>query len=206
MRIGVFGGSFDPVHYGHLILAEQCREQAGLDEVWFIPAARPPHKLDDPQAPFDARVEMLRLAVAGQPAFRIDVLEAERDGPSYTADTLEVLDRRHPNHAWSLLLGGDSLVDLPSWRDPQRILRRAGLVVMERPGSPVIGADGLARSLRLPIGAKLDLRKVDVPLIDLSSRDIRGRVAAGRSIRYMAPRDVEVYVLDNRLYRGSSKI
>lgn len=206
MRIGVFGGSFDPIHYGHLILAEQCREQAGLDEIWFIPAARPPHKLDDAPSPFDARVAMLRLAVAEQPAFHLDLLEAERDGPSFTADTLDELARRHPGHEWSLLLGGDSLVDLPSWREPARILRRAELVVMERPGSAVIGPEPLARSLKLPAGATLPLRKVDVPLIDLSSRDIRRRVAAGRSIRFMVPREIEDFAIANRLYRDSTKL
>jgi nicotinate-nucleotide adenylyltransferase len=202
MRIGVFGGSFDPVHYGHLILAEQCREQAGLDEVWFIPAARPPHKLDDSQSPFAARVEMLRLALSGPPVFRIDPLETERDGPSFTADTLEELDRRHPGREWSLLLGGDSLADFPSWREPLRILKRAELVVMERPGSPILGPEELAGALKMPAGTQPRLRKVDVPLIDLSSRDIRRRVTAGCSIRFMVPPEVDDYVRANRLYRN----
>src|SRR6202007_3402109 len=96
MRIGVFGGTFDPVHYGHLILAEQCREQGRLDQVLFVPAARPPHNDREPITPFARRVEMLALAIAGQPAFRIDDLEKDRPGPSYTADTLDEIQHRHP--------------------------------------------------------------------------------------------------------------
>src|SRR5580692_11114015 len=98
MRIGVFGGTFDPVHFGHLIMAEQCREQAALDQVWFVPSARPPHKVDQPLTPFAQRVEMLALALAGQPAFRVEEIEKDRPGPSYTADTLDDLSRFHPNN------------------------------------------------------------------------------------------------------------
>ena len=110
-RIGIFGGTFDPVHLGHLIMAEQAREQAGLDQVWFVPAARPPHKLDRPLTAFHHRVEMLALAVAGHSAFRVNELEKDRSGPSYTVDTLEELHRRHPDTAMHLLLGSDNLPD-----------------------------------------------------------------------------------------------
>src|SRR5919199_5145855 len=112
MRVGIFGGTFDPVHLGHLILAEQCREQGQLDQVWFIPAARPPHKQDQSLAPFAQRVEMLSLAIAGNPAFRIDELEKDRAGPSYTVDTLAELQRHHPGTEWFLLIGSDCLPDL----------------------------------------------------------------------------------------------
>lgn len=200
MRIGVFGGSFDPVHFGHLILAEQCREQAQLDEVWLIPAARPPHKYTHPPSEFSHRLHMLELAVAGQPNYRIDQLEAERSGPSFTADTLDELHRRHPSHDWYLLLGSDSLPDLPQWHEPQRIVARAGLVVMERPGWPVVTADELAKLLKLPPDAELRLQKVEVPLIDLASRDIRRRVRTGKSIRFMVPADVENYLRNQKLY------
>src|SRR5262245_27176081 len=121
MRLGIFGGTFDPVHYGHLILAEQCREQARLDEVWFVPAPRPPHKTEESLARFEQRVEMLQLALAGQPAFRIDKLEKDRAGPSYTVDTLAELQHRHAHDELFLMIGSDTLKDLPGWREPRRV-------------------------------------------------------------------------------------
>src|SRR5581483_2585790 len=133
MRIGVFGGTFDPVHLGHLIVAEQCREQGQLDEVLFIPAARPPHKLDRPLTPFTQRVEMLQLTLAGNPAFRRDEVDKNRPGPSYTVDTLEDLHRRDPGAELFLIIGADCLPDLPTWREPSRIAERAGFLVVPRP-------------------------------------------------------------------------
>ena len=179
MRVGIFGGTFDPVHVGHLILAEQAREQARLDEVWFVPAPRPPQKEGLALTRFDYRVEMLALATAGQPAFRIDELEKERAGPSYTIDTLEELHRRSPEHTFFLLVGSDSLADLPFWREPRRILEQAGLVVMARPGVPVASADELRQRLGLSAAAPLSLEVVQTPMIDIASRDLRRRVAEG---------------------------
>src|SRR5436190_17508929 len=131
-KIGIFGGTFDPVHLGHLIMAEQCREQAKLDAVWFIPSARPPHKPDRTLTPFRQRVEMLELALAGYPVFRIDELEEDRPGPSYTVETLDVLSQRHPDADLYLIVGSDCLPDLPSWREPARLAGRAGLLVVGR--------------------------------------------------------------------------
>jgi nicotinate-nucleotide adenylyltransferase len=204
MRVGVFGGTFDPVHYGHLILAEQCREQGRLDEVWFVPAPRPPHKEARALTRFDQRVEMLALALAGNPAFKIDEVEKERAGPSYTVDTLAELHRRHPTAELFLLVGSDTLADLPLWYQPARILEQAALLIMARPGNPVLSAEELRSRLRLPAGAPLRLEVVEVPLIDISSRDLRRRAAAGRSLRYFLPRGVECYIHDKRLYRGES--
>jgi nicotinate-nucleotide adenylyltransferase len=201
MRVGVFGGTFDPVHLGHLILAEQAREQARLDQVWFVPAPRPPHKEDQAITRFDLRVEMLGLALAGQPAFRIDELEKDRKGPSYTVDTLAELKRRHPEHDFFLLLGGDSLVDLPTWHEPRRILDQAGLIVMARPGAPLPSEQELRQRLHLTGDDPLSLMVVKTPVIEVSSRDLRRRVAQGRSIRYFVPRAVEVYIQEKHLYR-----
>ncbi len=203
MRIGVYGGSFDPLHYGHLILAEQCREQARLDEVWFIPAARPPHKLDAPPTSFEHRVAMLRLVLDWYRGFDIDTLELDRPGPSYMADTLDELHRRHPGNEWSYLLGSDSVPDLPKWHEPARIVARASLVVMERNGSPTLGTDQVAKLIGVP-ATVLRMQTIDVPLIDLASRDIRQRVVAGRTIRFMVPESVEDYIQQHGLY-GSSK-
>ncbi len=205
MRIGVFGGTFDPVHLGHLILAEQCREQAQLDQVWFIPAARPPHKQDRALTPLPQRLEMLALAVAGQPAFVINDLEKDRPGPSYTVDTLRALHQRYPGTDWQLLLGADCLPDLPSWRDPVRILEFASLVIAARPGWAIGSAEQLRAALRLTPAAPLRQQIVQVPLIDISSRDIRPRAAAGRSFRYLVPRAVECYIETHRLYRADTQ-
>jgi nicotinate-nucleotide adenylyltransferase len=197
MRVGVFGGTFDPVHVGHLILAEQCREQARLDQVWFVPSARPPHKPDPAPTPFERRAEMLALAVAGHPAFRVEEIEKDRPGPSFTADTLEELHRRRPDDELFLLLGSDSLRDLPGWHAPERILRAAGLVVVERPGHPILRADQLRTSPDVPVR----LQAVASPLIEVASSDLRERAASGRSLRYLVPRAVEAYILEKRLYR-----
>jgi nicotinate-nucleotide adenylyltransferase len=204
MRIGVFGGTFDPVHFGHLILAEQCREQGPLDQVWFVPAARPPNKLERVITPFAQRVEMLSLAIAGHPAFRIDPLEKDRDGPSYTVDTLTQLHQLHPEHDFFLLVGSDSLADLPSWYEPVRIVQQAGLLIVARPGWPVPAIEQLRAALRLPPDVPLRAEVVETPLIDISSRDLRRRAAAGRSLRYFMPRAVECYIHDKGLYRRTS--
>jgi nicotinate-nucleotide adenylyltransferase len=202
MRIGVFGGTFDPVHYGHLILAEQCREQGRLDEVWFVPSPRPPHKPEHQMTRFEQRVEMLSLAIAGNAAFRVDELEKERPGPSYTADTLAELRRRRPADEFFLLVGSDTLVDLPQWYQPRRVVESAALLVMRRPNNDVMPVEELRARLQLPESAPLRMELVEAPLIDISSRDLRRRAAAGRSLRYFLPRAVEVYIQDKRLYRG----
>lgn len=199
MRVGVFGGSFDPIHYGHLILVEQCREQARLDEVLIIPAARPPHKLDTRVTAFEHRVAMLRLAVEGIPGLSIDLLEAHRHGPSYTADTLKEIQAQRPGDELFLLLGSDGLPDLPSWYEPRRVVERATLVVMERPGWPVRTPAEVASAIGIePAG--LRMIRVEVPLIDIASRDIRRRMSEGRTVRFMLPEPAIEYARRERLY------
>jgi nicotinate-nucleotide adenylyltransferase len=202
MRIGIFGGTFDPIHYGHLILAEQCREQGQLDEVWLVPAPRPPHKGEHAMTRFEQRVEMLALAIAGNPAFRIDELENERSGASYTAETLAELHRRHPAHEFFLLVGSDTLRDLPHWREPQRVVQLASLLVMHRPNNEVMPVEELRTRLQLPEATPLRVEVVETPLIDIASRDLRRRAAAGHSLRYFLPRAVEIYIQDKKLYRA----
>lgn len=201
MRIGVFGGTFDPVHLGHLILAEQCREQARLDQVWFVPAARPPHKQERELTPFAQRAEMLALAVAGHPVFRVDDLEKDRPGPSYTVDTLDELSRRHADADLYLILGSDCLPDLPGWREPAKIAERAGFLIVARPAWPIWPADQLRAALRLPEQVPLRLQVVHAPLVEIASRDLRRRCAEGRSVRYMVPRAVETYLETHQVYR-----
>jgi nicotinate-nucleotide adenylyltransferase len=201
MRIGIFGGTFDPVHVGHLVMAEQCREQGRLDEVWFVPAARPPHKAEHDITPFDRRVEMLSLAIAGHPAFRINELERHRAGPSFTVDTVEELQQQHPGNDLHWILGSDSLYDLPGWRSPARIVELAGLLIVPRPSFPVWPEEQLRGSLKLP-NAALRMLVVHSPLMDVSSRDLRRRAAEGRSLRYLTPRAVECYIEQHHLYRN----
>jgi nicotinate-nucleotide adenylyltransferase len=189
MRIGVFGGTFDPVHLAHLVLAEQCREQARLDRVLFIPAARPPHKLTRPLTPFHHRAEMLRLAVAGYPPFQVSEVEHDRPGPSYTADTLRELRQQHPGDEFFLLIGSDTLAELPTWYQPEAIVAQATLLVVVRPDHP------------LPAQGPFPYQPVQTPLLAIASRDLRRRVAEGRTIRYLVPRAVECYIATHRLYQ-----
>jgi nicotinate-nucleotide adenylyltransferase len=204
MRVGVFGGTFDPVHLGHLILAEQCREQAKLDQVLFVPALLPPHKRQQPLTSFVQRVEMLALAISGNAAFRVDELEKERTGPSYTVDTLAQLQQQRPGEELSFIIGSDSLHDLHLWYQPRRILELATLLVVARPGFSTFPANELREKLALEDEFPLRYQVIEAPLIDIASRDIRQRIAEGRSVRYMIPRAVEAYIQDKGLYRGVS--
>jgi nicotinate-nucleotide adenylyltransferase len=184
------------------VVAEQCREQGRLDQVCFVPAARSPFKLDRQVAPFGHRVEMLRLAVAGYPSFRIDTLEDERSGPSYMADTLAELHQRHPETDLSFILGSDVLPTLPQWYEPGRIVELATLLVVARPHHPVTPTEELRTALRLPEAAPLRVQVVQVPLIDLSSTELRRRIAEARTVRYLVPRAVECYIHEKKLYQS----
>ncbi|MFT3881855.1 MAG: nicotinate-nucleotide adenylyltransferase [Gemmatales bacterium] len=189
MRIGIFGGSFDPVHNAHLMLAEQCREQGQLDRLLFIPAPRPPHKHNSNVAGFDDRVAMLRLAIAGNPQFELDTCEQDRPGLSYTVDTLRYLHQRDPGNEWLLILGGDSVRDLELWREPHGIASQCKLLIVQRPGVQAI----------LPPDY-FHYQIIDSPLIDISSTAIRNKLAAGQSIRYLVPAAVEEYIRAKKLY------
>jgi nicotinate-nucleotide adenylyltransferase len=199
MRIGLFGGTFDPPHLGHLILAERCREDAGLDEVWFLVSYRPPHKTGQPLTRFESRCEMAALATTGQPLFKVEPIEQELPPPSYTAETLAELRHRHPGDEFALVVGADSLADLPQWYEPRRVLEQAEVVAVPRPGIETWTADRVAAAVGLPQQA-VRLTIVDCPLIEVASRDLRKRVAEGRSIRFLVPRAVEEYIRDKKLY------
>jgi nicotinate-nucleotide adenylyltransferase len=197
MRLGLFGGTFDPIHVGHLILAEGCREACRLDRVWFIVAGAPPHKPGHRTAVAD-RLEMVRIAVAGHPAFEVSELEASGPGPHYSVETLEEIRRQRPEDELFFLIGGDSLADLPHWREPERIAALASIVVVER---PVAMTGQPAPSCRPDLGAAaLPFESVKIPLIGIASKDLRRRIAEGRSIRYQVPRGVEAYIDARGLY------
>ena len=192
MRLGLYGGTFDPIHQGHLILAEACREACRLDRVWFVVAGSPPHKPGERTAVAD-RVEMVRIAIAGNSAFEVSEIETKRPGPHYSIETIEAIHREQPNDELFFLIGADSLVDLSLWREPERILRMTTLVVVNRPGVEPKPLD-LGGESREPIF-------VTVPPIGIASKDLRRRREQGLSIRDQGPRGVEAYIEAHGLYR-----
>jgi nicotinate-nucleotide adenylyltransferase len=201
MRLGIYGGSFDPVHFGHLLVAENCREQCKLDEVWLIPAAISPHKRH--AAPADAahRVEMLKLAIGGHEPFRVSTVEIDRGGVSYTVDTLEQLHADDPSREMFLILGADALEDLPSWKNPQRICELALPLVVCRAYAPDPDFSVLAPLVSHPRIAQAQRAQVNMAPIGIASSDIRRRDATGKSIRFRTPRAVEKYIETHGLYR-----
>lgn len=193
MRLGIYGGTFDPIHFGHLLLAETVRETLNLDAVWFVPAYLNPHKLGRPMTAPKARLEMLRFALAGNSDFRIYEQELKRKGPSFTLETLQKIHRDYPTDELFLLTGADSLADFPNWREPETILQLAQLVVVNRGRTAP------------EIPAQLDstrVQLVEMPAIDISSSEIRRRARLGASIRYLTPRSVELFIQANQLYAG----
>lgn len=199
MRLGIFGGTFDPVHFGHLILAEQCREQCRLDQVWFLPSGSPPHKEDLGITPGTHRAEMLEFALAGHPDFLVDRRELKREGITYTIDTLTSLAAEDESRELFFLIGGDSLNDLPTWRAPQQIAELATLVAVNRGDRPLQDIATIRSQLGDTVADRI--MPATMPGIDLSSTDIRQRVSAGKSVRYMIPRAVEAYIAEHELYR-----
>jgi len=199
MRLGLFGGTFDPIHLGHLILAEQCREACELDRVWLVVAGSPPHKPGG-RTGVGHRLEMVRIAIAGHPAFVASDIEATRPGPHYSVETLEAVRYDHPNDELFFLIGADSLQDLPMWREPERIAQLATIVVVNRPGIEEVDGSNLP-----DFGpGSHPLRSVTIPPVGIASSDLRRRLREGRSIRYMVPRGVEAYIEAQGLYRAAN--
>jgi len=199
LTLGVFGGTFDPVHLGHLLVAEEAREQLGLERLLLLPA-RDPWLRGREATPAHHRLAMLRLAVADYPAFEVCTLEMERSGPSYTTDTLEELHHLHgPDVQVFFLIGWDALRELPRWHEPARVLSLCTLVALTRPAADEPWAE---LETALP-GAGAHIQRLEVPLIEISGTTVRQRVAQGRSIRYWVPEPVRQYILANGLYRPS---
>ena len=190
MRLGLLGGSFDPFHLGHLWIATCAREQLGLDEVLLVPAAVPPHKTEGTRAPYPLRLEMLRRLQVKRPWLVASDLEADATRPSYTVETLRELRAglAAGDELW-LLLGGDSLHDLPGWRDPEGIVSLARLAVYGRPGHPA------------EVPGTIEVRWIDGPVCGLSSSWIRGRLARGESIDGMVPEELLEQILSSGVYR-----
>jgi len=194
VRVGIFGGTFDPPHIGHLIVAQDVRTALSLDRVVFVPAAVPPHKRGRVVAPPELRLAMLRAAVAGDSQFEVDDLELRRAGPSYTVDTLRDLRARDPDVELFFLLGADQFREFHTWREPEAITRLATLVVLSR--------DGLGR---VEPGGDLAYRELAVTRVDVSATEVRRRVRANEPIRYLVPPDVEAIIRRTGLYDGQNE-
>ncbi len=190
MRTGILGGTFDPPHLGHLVLADQCAERLNLDEVLFLPAYRPPHKLDAPVSVFEVRYEMLRAALTGVAGCRPLTLERDQGGISYTVRTVETIRATRALDELWLLVGADSLDDMTHWRDTARIAALAHIAVYRRRGSAEVADPSLAQCVTW----------VEGPLIDISSRQIRELVREGRSIRHLVPDPVREIITRECLY------
>jgi nicotinate-nucleotide adenylyltransferase len=206
-RIGLYGGTFDPVHWGHLILAETAREALELDRVEFIVAAHPPHKPDAAISPAEHRLAMVRLAVADHSAFGVSDIELRRNGPSFSVDTVAEYHRRlDADDRLFFLIGSDTLADLADWRGPRRLAELATVAVAARPGFSLDDHSTLRESLTPEQVESMRRHTIPMPLIGLASRDLRARVAQRRSTRYMTPDAVRDYIRRHGLYGEESDV
>jgi nicotinate-nucleotide adenylyltransferase len=199
-RTAILGGTFNPPHLGHLICAQEALVQLQLDRVVWMPVHSPPHKLTPDDPGLDHRLALCERAIAGEPRFELSRLEADRPGPSYTADTLEALHELEPGDHLTFIVGGDMAHSLPAWRDPERVVRLASLAVAERDG---LARDEILEQLSVVPGAAERVQFFDMPRIDISSSLIRRRAAAGLPLRYLVPDAVAAYIEQEGLYGGS---
>jgi nicotinate-nucleotide adenylyltransferase len=201
VNIGILGGTFDPIHIGHLVVAEEARIRVGFSEVLFVPAGQPWFKPDRNVTPADQRIEMVRRAIADNPHFRLCTLEVERPGPSYTVDTLTTLRKQLGSEAsLFFILGRDNLAELPSWKEPKKLVQLCRLVV-----APRLGSEDL-KHLETETPGLLDkVIQLDMPVIGVSSSGIRQRLAHGLPIRYLVPAEVEKYITEQNVYPTSAQ-
>ena len=197
LRVGVLGGTFDPVHRGHLALARAALDELGLDELLFVPAGRPWRKAGRIVAPAKHRLAMLRLALEDELAFRVETMEMDRPGPSYTSDTLEALRAARPDDELFFIAGEDALADLPNWVRPERILELATLAVARRAGVQQEAGEGLP-------GLRERVVWLKMPLLAVSATEIRDRVSHGLPVDELVPSVVGVYIQEHGLYRGNA--
>lgn len=201
-RIGILGGTFDPPHVGHLWLATLAADAMGLDGVLFMPAAQPPHKQGRRISPIVDRLLMTRLAIGGNDLFELSTLEVGRTGPSYTVDSVEELLRTYHDAHLFLLMAGDSLAQIDTWHEPDRLLGLLEWVVGPRPGTPPPDAEQLRQRFG-PAAERIHL--LQGPTLDVSATEVRRRVAAGRTIRYLVPQAVEELIVERGLYRRARR-
>jgi nicotinate-nucleotide adenylyltransferase len=197
-RIGLMGGTFNPIHYGHLVTAEAARDAFRLDRVIFVPAGQPPHKPVDMDVRAEDRYLMTFLAIAPNPHFEISRVEIDRGGPSYTSETLAHFHRLDPDAEWYFITGADAVLEIASWRSPQAVLQYAYLIAASRPGYPLSKLEALRAGLGPEAFERI--RPLEVPALAISSSQIRQRVREGLSIRYLLPEAIENYIFKNGLY------
>jgi len=198
MNIGVLGGTFDPIHNGHLIVAEEVKTRLNLAEIIFVPAGQPWLKAERPVSPAEHRLQMLRLAIADKPYFKLSSIEIERTGPSYTVDTItELRDKLGSEDELFFILGWDSLAELPQWREPSRLIKMCYLVAVPRPGYPRPKLKTLEVIIQ---GLSQRVMLMKKPEIDISASAIRERVARGLSVRHLVPEPVNRYIKEHKLY------
>ena len=197
-RLGILGGTFDPIHHGHLVAAQEAHHQLHLDTVLFVPVGTPPHKPRQPISPAHHRLGMIERAIAGKPYFSLSRVDVDRPGPCYTVDTLQLLRAEWgPAPTFFFVEGDDSLGDILTWRHPARLIELTELAVVTRPGNQV----DLERLERELPGLRERIHWVQMPLLQISSTALRARVRAGRPISYLVPASVEAYILEHGLYR-----
>jgi len=200
MRIGILGGTFDPIHLGHLILAEEARYLLNLAQVLLAPAADPPHKRDQGKSPAEHRVRMVELAIADNPHLALSRIDIDRPGPHYTLDMVRLLAAQHgPDTELYFLMGLDSLADPPTWHRPQELMQACRLAAFSRPDTEF---DWTSLEAALP-GVRAQVIVLPMPLLEISGRDLRQRARQGRPLRYQTPRQVEQYIAQHQLYRAA---
>jgi len=198
MNIGVLGGTFDPIHMGHLLVAEEARARLNLTETLFMPAGQPWLKPNNVISPAEHRVEMVRLAIADRPYFKLSTMEIERTGPTYTVDTIaELQSQIGAGDELFFILGWDNLNQLPQWHEPSRLVKMCRLVAVPRVDSPTPDLDSLEAAIA---GLSQRVILLDTPQIDINASEIRRRVARGQSISQLVPEPVERYIQEHRLY------
>lgn len=195
-RVGVMGGTFNPIHTGHLVTADEARHAFALDEVVFVPAGKPWQKDDGDVAPAEDRYLMAVIATAANPAFNVSRVEIDRDGPTYTIDTLRALRARDPDAELFFITGADAILQILSWKDPEDVLREARFIAATRPGYDL---DRLEKEL--PAGLEDRVAVMEIPALAISSTDIRRRAREGRPLRYLVPDGVAAYIEKRGLYR-----
>ena len=201
MRIGILGGTFDPPHIGHLVIADQTYTQLGLDRVWFAPVGQPPHKKDRYVSATQHRVAMTRLAIRDNPHFELSLADVERPTPHYITTLFDMLAQHHADCEWYLILGADSLMELPRWYQPQRLVQMVRFAVAHRPGYQpnLVQLEQALPGLR----AKVDW--VDSPMINLASSDLQRRARQGLPLRYVVTGEVATYIANHHLYLPAGK-